>query len=164
MKKFKTRKSKKGKWYGSGWQNKTKSVDTYNTMPLNIPIIDIESNQIENLTMQVSEHLLSSWTIQFIFSSQRGREHDLKGEVYKWLKKDQSILYPLRLGPQPMHLISKIHLKFSFITQREVLSSEFDTTQISYLKRDPRKSLDLLTHQEISIVLDRLGKFNLKCP
>ena len=44
------------------------------------------------------------------------------------------------------------------------MSSEFDMTKISYLRKDPREVLNLMTNQELSVVLDRLGKFNLNCP
>ena len=57
-KKFKSQKSKKGRWYSKSWQTDTKALDTFNTKRINIPIIDIKNMNIEYLTLQMSEHTI----------------------------------------------------------------------------------------------------------
>ena len=58
MSKFKSQKSKKGKWYSKGWQTSFKALDTYNTKRVNIPVIDIKNDNVEYLTLQMSEHVV----------------------------------------------------------------------------------------------------------
>ena len=58
MAKYKIQKSKKGRWYSNDWTRNKKSLDTFNTRRVNVQIINTKKNEIENLTLQMSEHLL----------------------------------------------------------------------------------------------------------
>lgn len=68
MKRYKSQKSKKGKWYSKGWQTETKALDTFNTKKVNIPIIDIKNKTIDILTLQMSEHIIPKACFQILSS------------------------------------------------------------------------------------------------
>ena len=84
----------------------------------------------------------TKFAVKFLFSEQVGREKPLKDALYRDLNLTQEKLFPV-----------------SFITRKQIRNGELKDDELKHLKKNTAELIDLMTSQQLEVVMDRIGKF-----